>query len=346
MTREETLDLLTRLCQAHSPGGYDAEIDPLVTDLFGQYGGACQRDPAGNLFVLRPGRQPDRRVIVTAHKDELGVIVKRVDHDGRLQVRPIGALWPWAYGEGPMDVLGADETVPGILSFGSRHTSHETPNFSARSEALTWEMAWIETFRSPAELAVAGVSIGTKAVVSRDRKRPTVMGQHVGAYNLDDKGAMVVLFDILAQLADITTERELILAVTANEEVGGVGASWLAARHPAEVLLALEVAPVADEYHTICDERPVVLMQDDYGLYDDRLARELDTAAGHLGLGLQFACVSGYGSDATFAARRGHVARAACLGFATENTHGFEVAHLGGLHNTARLVVEWLREFG
>ncbi len=346
MTREETLDLLTRLCRAHSPGGYDAEIDPLTAELFGHYGAECQRDPAGNLYVVRPGREPGRRVIITAHKDELGVIVKRVEHDGRLQVRPIGAVWPWAYGEGPMDVLGTDDIVPGILSFGSRHTSHESPNYSARSEALTWEMAWIETFRTPAELAAAGVGIGSKAVVSRDRKQPTLMGNHVGAYNLDDKGAMAVLFDVLAQTAEIDTAREVILAVTANEESGGVGASWLTARHPAEILLALEVAPVADEYHTICDERPVVLVQDDYGLYDERLTRELDTAAGHLGLGLQFACVAGYGSDATFCARRGHVARAACLGFATENTHGFEVTHLGGLHNTARLVTEWLRTFG
>ena len=345
MTRDDTLELLTAFCQAHAPSGHDAEIDPLVTAAFEHCGAAPRRDAAGNLYATRAGRGRGR-IIVTAHKDELGLVVKRIDHDGRLQVRPIGAAWPWAYGEGPMAVLGDDALVTGVLSFGSRHTSPETPNYSARSEALTWEMAWIETFMSPIELDAHGVHIGSKAVVSRERKAPVVMGQHVAAYNLDDRAAMVVLFDILSQLGDQPTERELIFAVTAAEETGAQGASWLAARHPAEILLALEVAPVADEYHTLCDERPVVLMQDDFGLYDERLARELGTAAGNIGLGLQYACVSGYGSDASHAARRGHVARPACVGFATENTHGFEMAHFGALLNTARLVSEWLRQFG
>jgi putative aminopeptidase FrvX len=345
MTRDDTLALLTRFCAAHSPSGHDAEIDPLLAETFAQMGYDAQVDAAGNLFALRPGRGQGR-AIITAHKDELGVIVKRIDHDGRLQVRPVGAVWPWAYGEGPMDVLGDDAVVPGVLCFGSRHTSEETPGFLARSGALTWEMAWIETFLTPPELDAAGVHIGSKAVVARERKKPVLMGNYVAAYSLDDKAALVALFDILDQLALAETRRDVVFAVTAREELGGVGASWLAARNPADVMLALEVAPVADEYHTLCDERPVVLMQDDHTVYDERLARELATAAGNLGIGLQYACVSGFGSDASFAARRGHVGRAACLGFATENTHGFEIAHLGGLLNLARLSAEWLRSFG
>ena len=345
MTREDTIELLTRLSLAHSPSGHDDLIDPVVIETFERLGAECQRDSAGNLFVTRPGRGIGR-VMVCAHKDELGVVVKRIDHDGRLQVRPVGDVHPWAYGEGPMDVLGDDAVASGILSFGSRHTSSESPNFSARSEALTWEMAWIETFMTPAELDARGVHIGSKAVVARDRKVPVLLGDHVAAYSLDDKAALVVLFDILSQLEASETRREVMFAVTANEELGGIGASWLAARFPADVMLALEVAPVAEEYHTLCDERPVVIMQDDWGVYDERTARELATAAGNLKIGLQYACVSGFGSDASFAARRGHVARPACVGFATENTHGFEIAHLGGLLNTARLVAEWLRQFG
>lgn len=346
MTREDSLDLLAQFCAAHSPGGYDAEIDPLLLAQFERLGLEAERDAAGNLAWVRPGGDPERRLVVTAHKDELGVIVKRVEYDGRLQVRPVGSAWPWAYGEGPMDLLGTDATVPGVLSFGSRHTSPESAGYALRSEALTWEAAWIETFLSPAELSARGVSVGTKAVVSRDRKQPTLMGDHVGAFNLDDKAALVVFFDILEQLDDFETARQLVFAVTANEEQGGIGASWLTARQPAEILLALEVAPVADEYQTLCDERPVVLLQDGWGIYDERLANELGAAAGYMDVGLQYACVANYGSDATLAARRGHVARPACLGFPAQNTHGYEIAHLGSLHNMARLVVEWLRNFG
>lgn len=344
MTREDTLALLTRFCEAHSPSGHEREIDPLIREAFVQRGFTPQTDSAGNLFVVRPGRTA-RRVIVTAHKDEIGVIVKRIDHDGRLQVRRVGGSFPWVYGEGPMDVLGDDAVVTGVLSFGARHTSPESPQYAARDQALQWEMAWIETFMDPGELEDLGVHIGSKAVVARGRKTPLELRGYVGGYGLDDKAALVVLFDALDQLGEAETEAELIFAVTATEEIGVAGAAWLAARHPADVMIALEVAPVADEYHTICDARPVILMQDSYMVYDERVARELTTAAMNLELGVQYACVSGFGSDASLTARAGHTARAAAVGFATENTHGYEIAHFGGILNCARLVAEYLRSY-
>lgn len=344
MTRDDTLALLRRFCEAHSPTGCEREIDPLIRAAFAERGYTAQHDAAGNLFAVRPGRGAGRTV-VTAHKDEIGVIVKRIEHDGRLQVRRVGGSFPWVYGEGPMDVLGDDEVVTGILSFGARHTSPESPHYAARTQVLEWEHAWIETFMDPGELDDAGVHVGSKAVVARHRKAPVVMRDHIAAYGLDDKAALVVLFDILEQLEDAPTESEVVFAVTAAEEIGVAGAAWLTARYPADVMIAIEVAPVADEYHTVCDARPVILMQDSHMVYDERVARELTTAAGNLELGVQYACVSGFGSDASITCRAGHTARPAAVGFATENTHGFEIAHLGGILNTARLVAEYLRSF-
>jgi putative aminopeptidase FrvX len=34
----------------------------------------------------------------------------------------------------------------------------------------------------------------------------------------------------------------------------------------------------------------------------------------------------------------GHVARAACLAFPTQNTHGFEIAHLGAIDNCVAIL--------
>jgi putative aminopeptidase FrvX len=43
--------------------------------------------------------------------------------------------------------------------------------------------------------------------------------------------------------------------------------------------------------------------------------------------------ISGFGSDASVAMKSGHVGRAACLSFPTQNTHGYEIAHLGAIAN-------------
>jgi putative aminopeptidase FrvX len=48
--------------------------------------------------------------------------------------------------------------------------------------------------------------------------------------------------------------------------------------------------------------------------------------------------ISGFGSDASIAMKFGHVGRAACLAFPTQNTHGYEIAHLGAIANCIDLL--------
>jgi putative aminopeptidase FrvX len=80
------------------------------------------------------------------------------------------------------------------------------------------------------------------------------------------------------------------------------------------------------------------LSQDAYGIYDEGLNQQLRQAAEKQHLPLQLATLSGFGSDASIAMKFGHVARAACLAFPTQNTHGYEIAHLGALANCIKIL--------
>ena len=53
---------------------------------------------------------------------------------------------------------------------------------------------------------------------------------------------------------------------------------------------------------------------------------------------MQLTTLSGLGSDASITMKFGHVARAACLAFPTQNTHGYKIAHLGAIANCANLL--------
>lgn len=103
-------------------------------------------------------------------------------------------------------------------------------------------------------------------------------------------------------------------------------------------MIALEICPVSSEYPIEAGEIPVLLSQDGYGVYDENLNQELQQVANQAKIPLQFAVISGFGSDASIAMKFGHVARAACLGFPTENTHGYEIAHLGAIANCVKLL--------
>ena len=109
-----------------------------------------------------------------------------------------------------------------------------------------------------------------------------------------------------------------------------------------DALIALEICPLAEEYPIKEGEIPVLLSQDSYGIYDEGLNREIQQeAAKQLNLPIQYAAISGFGSDASIAMKFGHVARAACLGFPTQNTHGYEIAHLGAIANCIRVLMSY-----
>jgi putative aminopeptidase FrvX len=105
-----------------------------------------------------------------------------------------------------------------------------------------------------------------------------------------------------------------------------------------DTLIALEICPIAPEYPIQDGATPVLLTQDGYGVYDHGLNQELRQAAAQAHLPLQLAMLSGFGSDASIAMKFGHVARGACLGFATQNTHGYEIAHLGAIHHCIQVL--------
>jgi putative aminopeptidase FrvX len=281
---------------------------------------------------------------ITGHKDEIGMIVKRVEPTGRLSVRNVGGAQPWVYGEGVVDLLGDREIVSGILSFGTRHVSDESAHHLFRSTPVPWSGAWIETKLTLPQLEAKGVHIGTKAVVGRQRKRPFRLGDYLCSYALDCKVAAAILVYLLDEFREEPPARETYLIATSQEETGIQGAAYFARTHDLDTYIAIEVGPVAAEYQTVNDACPILLYQDAMSLYTESLVRDLAAAGQRVDIDVQYACVSGFGSDASYTYRYGHVPKAACIGYPTENTHGYEIAHVEGMENTARLLAEYLRQ--
>jgi putative aminopeptidase FrvX len=319
-----------------SPSGREEEIDRLLFDRFQTLGVEAEQDAAGNIIAKIPGRSPGA-IAITAHKDEIGALVKGMTPQGHLHVRKLGGSFPWVYGEGVVDILGDYATLAGILSFGSRHVSHESPQKVQQDKApLLWENAWIETKCSLGELAEAGVRPGTRVVVGQHRKRPLRLKDYIASYTLDNKASVAILLALAERLQKPAVD--VYLVASAKEEVGAIGALYFTQNHRLDALIALEICPLSSEYPIQEGEIPVLLSQDGYGIYDEKLNRELQQAAVRAGVPLQWAAISGFGSDASIAMKFGHVGRAACLGFPTQNTHGYEIAHLNAVANCITLL--------
>ncbi len=308
-------------------------------ELLGEIGLDGEVDLRGNVVVHVGGSGP--RVGFMAHIDEVALMVSRIHDDGKIEVEPLGGIYPWAFGEGPWEVLG-DQPVLGVLSFGSVHVSERSGDVHQikRSKVIDWSVPRIDCKLSREELEARGVGVGRPACVARVRKAPLYMGDYVGGYALDDKGGVAALLlaaELLAAEQSGPTA-DVYLIFTSAEEIGTHGAGEVAHRLGLDATVAVDVAPVAPEYPTQPGPTPVVIFKDSYAVYSPRLSELLAKKAKEVIGSVQRAVVRSYGSDASGNLQRGAVPRGALLGFATENTHGFEVAHLGGIANCARVI--------
>ncbi|HHP7230611.1 MAG TPA: M42 family peptidase [Xenococcaceae cyanobacterium] len=324
----------------HSPSGLETEINTFLLAKFKSFGLETWLDPADNVIAKIPGKDSNRAIAITGHKDEIGAIVKAIKPDGCLEVRKLGGSFPWIYGEGVMDILGDRQTLSGILSFGSRHVSHESPQkVQQENHPVTWEDGWIETKCTLAELAAAGVRPGTRVLVGKHRKQPFRLKDYIASYTLDNKASVAILLALAENLQQ--PAKDVYLVASAKEEVGAIGALYFTQNQALEALIALEICPLAAEYPIQEGKNPVLLSQDNYGLYDEYLNAEIRQAANKVQIELQEAAINGFGSDASIAMKFGHVARAACLSFPTENTHGYEIAHLGAIANCILVLMSY-----
>jgi putative aminopeptidase FrvX len=339
--REDVFATLSALAACHSPSGVEAEIDVVLLERLA--GHDPEVDGGGNVVVRLAGREPGPLRAVLAHKDEIGALVKRVGENGRLHCQTLGDAHPWIWGEGPVDVLGRNESIVGVLSFGARHVSEESPQRKQLDDTpLRWRDAWVETKRSGEALAEAGVTAGTRVVPARSRKPPVRLGdggEYVAAYALDDRAAVAALVLLAERLRPL---HDVELVFTAREEIGCHGAQWYARRTDAEVVVALEVVPVAEEYGLDPGPSPVIIRADANGPLDDGISAELEDAALAAGCPVRQVAVSRYGSDASTVLDTGRVSRTACLGVATENTHGFEIANLDAIGACVDVLDRWL----
>jgi len=334
-------DLLADLIALPGPPGQEEPVRDYVAKKARELGSVAEFDQRGNLLISAPGAtaiNPKPKIVVMAHLDEIAMIVERVDDDGRLKVAQLGGLLPWKLGEGPVTILSRHH-LPGILSFGSIHTSSPTnPIVKARDTTITFESIRVFTGKTKSELTAAGVGPGTRVVVGLGRRDLVEVGDYISAPFLDDRAdlaAMLLVIEALS-LSNVLLD-DVVFAATAAEEVGGHGALYLLRKLSPEIGIALEIGPRVPETPIPFDGYPTVWVNDSYSSMAVKDIELTEKAAEDVNLKVHRQALTRGGSDASCAASHGLLARCFTLAFLAENSHVYEITHKDSVVNLARL---------
>jgi putative aminopeptidase FrvX len=345
----QSTDLIRWLVALVGPSGEERAVRAAVSERVLGLGYRPEMDPKGNLLVHLPGDSALPHIVVTAHLDEIALIVTGIDDDGKVRVAAIGGAYTWKWGEGPVEILARDGMIPAILSYGSIHTNHEkSVAEQARHSPLPWQSAYLFTGMSLEEAHRSGIRAGLRVVLARSRRQVTEFGEYVASYFLDDRADLAVWLMALEALRQRRpgSGSPITFAATTSEEVGAEGALYLLRIRPADICIALEIGPKSPEADFPIDASPTIWVRDGYAAMEAIDGEILTDCCAELGIEPHWQYLSRGGSDASCASSRGLTARPVTLGLPVENSHGYEIMHRDAPAEMLRLLLAYLKRVG
>ncbi len=337
--KEYMLLQLEKLLAIPSPTGYTKDVtNYLVNELQSMGYSPYSLHKGGVICALNEG---ENAVMLAAHVDTLGAMVKTVKGNGALTVTALGGLNAANVETETAWVLTRDgKKYEGTFQIenASSHVNREV-NTAVRSFDSTVELLLDEKVYSARDTKALGIETGDFVAVN-PRFTITESG-FIKSRFLDDKASAAVLLTLAKAVKEgYLPGRKVYIMFTVYEEVGHGAAAGI----PADVkdMISVDMGCVGAGLN--CRETQVsICSKDSSGPYNYDVVNELVSAAKAADADYAIDIYPFYGSDVDVTLKAGFDIRHGLIGPGVYASHGYERSHVDGLVNTYRLLAEYLK---
>ncbi len=240
----DATSFLYDLLNTPSPTGFEVRGQRVWAKRCREFADSVESDAYGNAWATVKGGDPEApRVMIEAHADEIGFIVKYIADDGFLRVDRIGGS-DWANARGRrLSIFSDAGEVPGIIGNTAIHIRDRKDGEKAPE---VHELFVDVGASSAAEVAALGIRVGHPAVYA-DGAAPFGKNRIVGRA-LDNRIGGFILSEVVRRLAtEEGRPAATCLALNAvQEEIGGHGATMAAYHLKPDLCLVLDVTHATD----------------------------------------------------------------------------------------------------
>lgn len=230
------IELLERLCQAPGIGSRERAVRQVVREELEPLVDEVRVDTLGNLVATRRGSGP--RIMIAAHMDEIGFVVRHIDDDGFIRLQPVGGFDPRVLTAQRVKIhLRSGDSIPGALQPGTKPIHLMA---SGESREVKLEDLFVDTGLT-AESVRESVSIGDMVTLDRATVR---MGDNVVSKSLDDRLGLYVMIEAVRTASK--SNAEVVAVATTQEEVGLRGAQTAGYDVDPDIAIALDVTVSGD----------------------------------------------------------------------------------------------------
>lgn len=299
MTRTESL--LKELSNAFGPSGFEGPVRKIMLRELAPLSDSVETDGLGSLIVRKDSSRKNPTIMLSAHMDEVGLMVKYITDDGYIKFQTLGGWIDQALINQRWKLLTENGYVTGVSGIKTPHVmSSDERNRLVKRDDIFIDIGAFS--KEDAELRL-GVKPG-------DPIAPDSKCERLNDSNLllgkcwDDRVGLAVMVEVMKRLFENPPPATVYAVATVQEEIGLRGAHTSSHKVAPNVGINLE-SGVAGDYPGIsmdeAQERlgfgPSIFLHDASMLPDIRFRDFVVDTARTLGIPLQFNVLSGYGQD-------------------------------------------------
>ena len=321
-----------------SPVGYRVKLLPVLERYAAMFGYTVTYDNRGTGYITLDGEDNSKTVLMSAHCDTIGLMVRRVEANGMIRTQRVGGI-NHANIEGESVIVHTRDgrEYTGLLACQS-HSVHvfDDARTLERGEATTIVLL-DEDVHSKAEVNALGIRNGD--YISIEPRMEYTKNGYLKSRFVDDKALVACVFAMLKYMQEnnLKPKYRTILAFTFHEEIGG-GGPWV----PEEVseYIALDIALVGPDYDGH-DHGVTIIAKDMKTTYSYELVNRMIDYAEKADCDYAVDIYHHYSTDAAAAFMSCNNLQIAAFGMPTYCSHGRERAHIEGIRNTCNLMLAY-----
>ncbi len=334
--------LLKELTEAQGIPGYEAPIRAVVRKHLEPLGELSQ-DKLGSVICRKQGQAESPRVMLAAHMDEIGFMVKHITKEGFIKFLPLGGWFDQVLLGQRVIIKTRQGDVVGVI--GAKPPHLLPPD--ERSKVVTKDKMYIDIgATSKEEVEAAGVRPGDP-VIPRADFVPLANGKSYLSKAFDDRVGLAVMIEALRALQGQTHPNTVYAAATVQEEVGVRGAStsvWAVEPDVAIVLesdIAGDVPGITAEQSSVkLGKGPTVVIYDRAMIPNLKLRDLLLETAEAEGIPLQLSYIEGGATDGSVIHRFKTGVPTVVLGVAARHIHSHSsIIHRDDFDHAVQLLV-------
>jgi putative aminopeptidase FrvX len=295
--QDATVDLLRKLADAPGPPGFEEPVRQLMVEALKPYASSIKYDGMGSILATQGTAGP--RIMVDAHMDELGGVVRRITPRGLLTMQMLGGWLDQALVDQRWLIIGSKGPVHAVTGI---RDAHVVPP-EERARVFSRDSLFLDVgAQSEAEARAMGVEPGSPVVPDAPFTILNGTGNYLGK-GWDDRAGCAVIVETMRRLATLPHPNQIIYALTTQEEVGLRGAHTAADAARPDVGIALEAGVTGDvaghpeESQEKLGAGPGIFLYNSSQLPNRKFVDLVKETAAAQKLPLQFDLVQGYGDD-------------------------------------------------